>query len=529
MASLTPTPVMQFFDDNGDPLSGGTLRTFQAGTLIPLATYTDSTGVTPNPVQIPLNARGEAAVWLGSNLYYMELHNQSGSLIWTADNVGGGSSNISFTPYGAGKPATNIEAHLRGAHAIVPDVRGFFADEGAGANIHRFRDRALIGDASEYTGNRLGSSGYGSSWITDHAASWIVKNSFFAVSTEDGNAGIGILGASRTAPGIAPTLTNCGVAGLTLNEGTATFGRAFYAEAMHKSLGGATVGMEIQVGNYTAEVPIANAYSMGSSKVNGLYIGAEGGGGYTTGDADTPITPASTVAGAAIDISGGSLNAAYQKWTTGIVFRSGALTRDGSGFATAMSMAQKDRLQWEATTTVHGASIWSEVTNDTQQVGMKFENRRVKLLGYNDRILIDTLDDSGGAGAVNYPLIKNSRTGVPSVIGIEGADANTFLDLYTKGIGTIRFQSHGGTSEHLRVTPGASLATDFLTVAGSAGLGGATLGSGGVSANIDVFVSPKGTGVLRFGTFTGSADVACNGYVTIKDSAGTLRKIMITA
>jgi hypothetical protein len=32
-----------------------------------------------------------------------------------------------------------------------------------------------------------------------------------------------------------------------------------------------------------------------------------------------------------------------------------------------------------------------------------------------------------------------------------------------------------------------------------------------------------------FGTHTGSGDVACNGSISIKDSAGNVRKLMTTA
>ena len=51
----------------------------------------------------------------------------------------------------------------------------------------------------------------------------------------------------------------------------------------------------------------------------------------------------------------------------------------------------------------------------------------------------------------------------------------------------------------------------------------------GSDTNIDIRLIPKGTGVLRFGTWTTSADVAVNGYITIKDSAGTVRKIATIA
>ena len=68
--SLSPTPVMKFFDNNGNPLAQGLLTTYAAGTTTPLATYTDSTLGTANPTTITLNFRGEAAVWLPFNVAY---------------------------------------------------------------------------------------------------------------------------------------------------------------------------------------------------------------------------------------------------------------------------------------------------------------------------------------------------------------------------------------------------------------------------------------------------------------------------
>jgi hypothetical protein len=64
-AMLTPSPKVQFFDANGEPLVGGKLYTYAAGTSSPLATYTDSTGNTANANPVILDSRGEANVWLG--------------------------------------------------------------------------------------------------------------------------------------------------------------------------------------------------------------------------------------------------------------------------------------------------------------------------------------------------------------------------------------------------------------------------------------------------------------------------------
>lgn len=89
MSILTPMPVMQFFDDNGDPLSGGKVYTYEAGTTTPLATYTDETGGTANTNPVILDSAGRANIWLATtDLYYWEVEDSAGSQIWTADNIG---------------------------------------------------------------------------------------------------------------------------------------------------------------------------------------------------------------------------------------------------------------------------------------------------------------------------------------------------------------------------------------------------------------------------------------------------------
>ena len=85
--SLAPTPKLQFFDANGDPLVGGLLYTYEAGSTTPLVTYTDSTGVSANTNPITLDSRGEANVWLGADSYKLALYTSAGVLIWTVDNI----------------------------------------------------------------------------------------------------------------------------------------------------------------------------------------------------------------------------------------------------------------------------------------------------------------------------------------------------------------------------------------------------------------------------------------------------------
>ena len=86
-ASLSSVPKLQFFDANGNPLVGGKLYTYAAGTTTPLATYTDSSAGTPNTNPIILNSRGEANVWLSNTTYKFVLKTSADVEIWTVDNI----------------------------------------------------------------------------------------------------------------------------------------------------------------------------------------------------------------------------------------------------------------------------------------------------------------------------------------------------------------------------------------------------------------------------------------------------------
>lgn len=124
MAALTPPPKLQFFDANGNPLVGGKLYSYAAGTTTPLATYTDATGTVPNANPVILDSRGEAAVWLGAAAYKLRLTNASNVDIWTVDDVAGaatladlaasgGSSLVGFLQAGTGAVTRTVQSKLR--------------------------------------------------------------------------------------------------------------------------------------------------------------------------------------------------------------------------------------------------------------------------------------------------------------------------------------------------------------------------------------------------------------------------------
>jgi hypothetical protein len=88
MASLSPPPKLQFFGSDGLPLVGGKLYTYAAGTTTPLATYTDSTGVTQNTNPVILDATGQAGVWLPDTTTYKYVLKTSADVtLYTVDYV----------------------------------------------------------------------------------------------------------------------------------------------------------------------------------------------------------------------------------------------------------------------------------------------------------------------------------------------------------------------------------------------------------------------------------------------------------
>ena len=99
---LSPSPVLQFFDDNGALLVGGKLFTYEAGTTTKQSAYTDSSGSTPLPNPVILNARGEVApstpntscgLWLDPTLAYKMVLAPANdtdpptNAFWTIDNI----------------------------------------------------------------------------------------------------------------------------------------------------------------------------------------------------------------------------------------------------------------------------------------------------------------------------------------------------------------------------------------------------------------------------------------------------------
>lgn len=88
----------QLFDDNGNPLAGGQINTYLAGTTTNTPTYTTSAGNVAHSNPIVLNGAGRVPsgeIWLTSGISYkFVVYDAANNLIGTFDNVKGISQNV---------------------------------------------------------------------------------------------------------------------------------------------------------------------------------------------------------------------------------------------------------------------------------------------------------------------------------------------------------------------------------------------------------------------------------------------------
>ncbi len=89
MAEIVNIPTLQFFDDDGNPLSGGLLYTYEAGTTTPKAVWKDVAATEPHTNPIVLDSRGEIKedVRIITGRYKFILKTADDVTIWTRDNI----------------------------------------------------------------------------------------------------------------------------------------------------------------------------------------------------------------------------------------------------------------------------------------------------------------------------------------------------------------------------------------------------------------------------------------------------------
>jgi hypothetical protein len=125
----------QFFDNNGVPLTGGLIYTYQAGTSTPQASYTSALGNIAHSNPIVLDAAGRVPggeIWLSIGLSYKFVINDSNNvLIGSYDNINGTGSGgqgyviatqsqtVVTVPFAYTVGTNNLKVYVNGSKQVI--------------------------------------------------------------------------------------------------------------------------------------------------------------------------------------------------------------------------------------------------------------------------------------------------------------------------------------------------------------------------------------------------------------------------
>jgi hypothetical protein len=130
------------------------------------------------------------------------------------------------------------------------------------------------------------------------------------------------------------------------------------------------------------------------------------------------------------------------------------------------------------------------------------------------------------ASAVNYVQVTGAATGNNPVLSSQGSDTNIGMRFYSKGAVGLSFWTSGGSSRQFQVEHTVGSVVNYAFATGSVAGAAPIFGVAGSDTNIDLTLTPKGTGVVQFGTYTATV-TAVAGYIQIRDAGGTLRKLAV--
>lgn len=135
---------------------------------------------------------------------------------------------------------------------------------------------------------------------------------------------------------------------------------------------------------------------------------------------------------------------------------------------------------------------------------------------------------TGSASNVNYINLQGSTTGSSVFMSTAGSDTNAGFILSSKGTGALSLRTNSGGTVGLQIVDVAS-AVNHLQINAAITGSAPSISASGTDTNVDLKLTPQGTGVVEFGAFTVLGAETLSGYITIKDNTGTLRKIGVIA
>jgi hypothetical protein len=141
----------------------------------------------------------------------------------------------------------------------------------------------------------------------------------------------------------------------------------------------------------------------------------------------------------------------------------------------------------------------------------------------------------GGTTVANSSLVANPTASSANYVQVTGGAGTTWPSISSLGTAVTSgfffnaksagysFAVNGATNASISYTASA---VNYLQLAAAVTTGAPELSSQGSDTNINLKLTPKGTGVLQFGTYTAGI-VAQAGYITITDAGGTSRRLLV--
>ena len=176
MASVLLSPVgngQQFFDNNGLPLNGGKIYTYQAGSSTNLSTYTDYNGTIANTNPIVLNSAGRTPdeIWLIEGYSYkFVIKDSSDVTIQTLDNL---YPILQNAPSSAPSVPTGCILMWSGSIGSIPS--GWYLCDGTNSTPD-LRDRFIVAAGSTYSVAQTGGSADAIVVTHNHTATSVVTD-----------------------------------------------------------------------------------------------------------------------------------------------------------------------------------------------------------------------------------------------------------------------------------------------------------------------------------------------------------------
>jgi hypothetical protein len=226
MASVLLSPVgvgQQYFDNNGVPLAGGLIYTYQAGTSTPLATYTDNGGTTANANPIVLDSAGRVPyeIWMFTGYSYkFVIQSATATSIQTLDNL---YPILQNAPASAPAIPSGGIILWSGSTGSVPS--GWYLCDGTNGTPD-LRNSFIVGAGNTYAVGATGGSADAIVVSHTHTATSTVtdpQHSHNLSNSAGGTSGLG--GSSTTSPGTSSVgATNAASTGITVATTNATAG-----------------------------------------------------------------------------------------------------------------------------------------------------------------------------------------------------------------------------------------------------------------------------------------------------------------